>query len=62
MKGILIKCCYLIVVLFANGGQLLRSVDADSSEVFDLSGVSLMDAIHLLHAILSDSIDLLFLK
>ena len=40
----------------------MRSVDADTSEVLDLSGVSLMDAIHLLHAILSDSIDLLFLK
>lgn len=47
---------YLIVVLLADRCQLLSSVNSDPSEVLDLALVAVLDALHLLEAVVTDPV------
>ena len=48
----------LVVVLLADGRQLLGTVVTNAAQVLDLARVALVDALHLLDAVLSNALDL----
>ena len=49
---------YLVVVLIADGCELLGTVVPHATQIPDLARVALLDAIHLLVAVLADAVHL----
>ena len=57
-ESAILRETYLIVVLVANRGEMLRTCTSHTPNVFHLAEIALVDSVHLLHAVVSDALHL----